>query len=138
VQAARSRRLDIRLHAQRLERVADDQSALAYQLERRALAWVEIEMHIVRPVVVVASRVPLIEIDASEVDDPQQRREIIDHRKVDDLLVAVRDRAGANPRRPRLGASFMKNCSPAAPFGYRRITMARSRMCGSSTGATSA
>jgi hypothetical protein len=36
------------------------------------------------------------------------------------------------------GARFMKKNSPWAPCGYRFITMARSRMCGRSTGATSA
>ena len=37
-----------------------------------------------------------------------------------------------------VGARFMKKNSPAAPCGYRFMTMARSRMCGSSSGATSA
>jgi hypothetical protein len=36
------------------------------------------------------------------------------------------------------GARFMKKNSPPAPWGYRFITIARSRMCGSNTGATSA
>ena len=36
------------------------------------------------------------------------------------------------------GARFMKKNSPAAPWGYRFITIARSAMCGSSRGATSA
>ncbi len=36
------------------------------------------------------------------------------------------------------GARFMKKPSLAAPSGYRRMTMARSRMWGSSTGAMSA
>jgi len=36
------------------------------------------------------------------------------------------------------GARFMKKNSPAAPCGYRFITIARSRMCGSSSGDTSA
>jgi hypothetical protein len=36
------------------------------------------------------------------------------------------------------GARFMKKNSPAAPCGYRFMTMARSRMCGSRSGATSA
>jgi hypothetical protein len=54
------------------------------------------------------------------------------------LARAVRDGAGANPRRARDGARFMKKKAPAAPLGYRFITMARSRMCGSSTGATAA
>jgi hypothetical protein len=36
-----------------------------------------------------------------------------------------------------VGARFMKKNSPAAPCGYRFITIARSAMCGSSSGATS-
>ncbi len=36
------------------------------------------------------------------------------------------------------GARFMKKKGPPAPFGYRFITIARSRRWGSSTGATSA
>ena len=37
-----------------------------------------------------------------------------------------------------LGARFMKKNSPVMPFGYRFITMARSRTWGSRTCATSA
>ena len=37
-----------------------------------------------------------------------------------------------------VGARFMKKNSPWAPCGYRFITIARSLMCGSRTGATSA
>ena len=36
------------------------------------------------------------------------------------------------------GARFMKKNSPCAPCGYRFITIARSRRCGSSDGETSA
>ena len=36
------------------------------------------------------------------------------------------------------GARFMKKKSPPAPCGYRFITIARSRTCGSSSAATSA
>ena len=45
--------------------------------------------------------------------------------------ISIHDGRGA-------GARFMKKKSPAAPCGYRFITIARSRMCGSSTAATSA
>ena len=39
---------------------------------------IEIEVQIVRPIDVVAARIPLIEIDAAEIDDPQQRCEVLD------------------------------------------------------------
>ena len=44
--------------------------------------------------------------------------------------VRIQDGRGA-------GARFMKKNGPSAPCGYRFITIARSAMCGSSTGATS-
>ena len=74
VEPTRACGLHIRLHAERRQRIAHDQPALACLFECRALTWVEIEMQIVRPVYIVAAGVPLIEIDAPEVDQPQQRR----------------------------------------------------------------
>ena len=62
---------------------------------------VEVEVHVVGPVDVVALRVPLVQVDAPEIDHPQQRRHVVDHREVDDVPVAVIDRAGADPVRPR-------------------------------------
>ena len=53
------------------------------------------------------------------------------------LLPHLRDRAMVMKRYPN-GARFMKKNSPAAPCGYRFITIARSRTCGSSRLATSA
>ena len=58
-------------------------------------------MQVVRPIDVVAARVPLVEIDAAEIDHPQQRRAILNHRKVDDVPRAVLDRADLNPVGPR-------------------------------------
>ena len=83
-----------------LERVAHDQRALAHLIERRALAGIEIEVHVVRSIHVVAPRVPLVEIDAAEIDDPHQRRHVVDDRKVDDVARVVVDPAGTDPRRP--------------------------------------
>ena len=50
-------------------------------------------MQVVGAVDVVAARVPLVEIDAAEVDDPEQRREILDDREVDDAPRRVLDRS---------------------------------------------
>ena len=58
-------------------------------------------MQVVGPIDVVTRRVPLVEIDAAEVDDPEQRRQVVDHRKVDDVARVVIDPAGANPVGPR-------------------------------------
>ena len=48
-------------------------AGLAHLVERGARAGIEIEVQVVGPVDVVAARVPLVQVDAAEVDDPQQR-----------------------------------------------------------------
>lgn len=63
-------------------------------------------MQVVGPIHVVAGRIPLIEIDAAEIDDPEQRRQVVDHREVDDVAGVVRDPAGADPVRPRRGGAL--------------------------------
>ena len=47
--------------------------------------WIEIEVDVIGAIDVVAARVPLVKIDAAEIDDPHQRRDILNHRKVDDV-----------------------------------------------------
>ena len=60
---------------------------------------IQIEVEEVRAVRVVAARVPGIEVDAAEIDHPEQGREIVDHREVDDASRAVLDRARPEPVR---------------------------------------
>ena len=59
-------------------------------------------MHVVRPIDVVTRRIPLVQIDAPEIDDPEQRRQVIDDRKVDDVAGVMVDAAGPDPGRARL------------------------------------
>ena len=75
-------------------------------------AGIEIEMKIIRPIDIVAARVPLVEVDAAEVDHPQQRGDILNHREIDDVARVVRDRAGLQPRGRGDGVRFMKKNSP--------------------------
>jgi len=51
---------------------------------------------------IVTPRVPRVQVDASQIDEPQQRCEILDDRKCDDVARAVRDRARLDPWRTRL------------------------------------
>ena len=95
-------------------------------------------MQVVGPIDVVAARIPRVQIDAAEVDDPQQRGEAVNDGEVDDVarscsIEQVRIQSGRG-----LGARFMKKNSPAAPFGYRFITIARSLRCGRSSAEMSA
>ena len=99
--ASGSTSLDERLHAERLEGIPDDQRALAHLLERRALTRVKVEVYEVRPIDVVAFRVPLVQIDAPEIDDPKQRRQVVNNRKVERVARPVLDNARADPVRPR-------------------------------------
>ena len=79
-----------------------DLRGLDNAIEGRAVAGIEIEVHVVRPVDVVAGGVPLIQIDAAEIDHPHQRGEILDHREQDDALRSVIDLADLDPRGARL------------------------------------
>ena len=67
-------------------------------VEARAVAGIEIEVQVVGAIDVVAVGVPLIQVDAPEIDDPEQRRQVVDDREVDDALGTVVDLTGANPR----------------------------------------
>ena len=58
-------------------------------------------MEVIGSIDVVAACVPRVQIDAPEVDHPQQRGTVLDHRKIDDVAVTVIDPADLNPRRPR-------------------------------------
>ena len=87
-------------------------------------------MQIVRPVYIVAAGVPLIEIDAPEVDQPEQRRPVVDHGEVHDFAVAVIDRADADPWRTRRRRLFHEErrarCAVwIAPHDHRAIADVR-------------
>ena len=69
---------------------------LAHRGERR-VAGIEIEVHVVGPIDVVVARVPLVQIDAAEVDAPHQRRDVLHDRKIDDACRAVIDGDGLDP-----------------------------------------
>src|SRR6266849_52953 len=97
----RSGRLCVGRHLQRAENVSHAQRHLSHAIEISSRSRIEVEMQNVGPVPVVTSRVPLIEIDAAEVDEPHQRRQVLYDRKVDDALV-VRNRADVDPLRARL------------------------------------
>src|SRR5260221_7739377 len=74
-------------------------------------------MQIVRSIDVVTARVPLIQIDATEIDYPQQRRQILNDRKVNDVSRAMRDRTYFNPGRPRLRRALHKKEFARGPVG---------------------
>src|SRR5688572_7823039 len=85
VDAFRAGGLRERLHAEAFERGAHEKRSLAHRLERRAWNRVEVEVQVIRTIDVVATRVPLIQVDASQVHEPEQRGEILHHWKVNDV-----------------------------------------------------
>ena len=56
-------------------------------------------MQVVGAIDIVTAGIPGIEIDATKIDEPQQRRQILDDRERDDIARPVRDRAGFDPVR---------------------------------------
>jgi len=81
-------------------------------------------MQIIGSIDIVAPRVPLIQVDAPEVDHPHHRRPILDHRKVDDAARAVFDRAGLDPGRAWHGRALHEEerprCAIRVPLHHHR------------------
>src|SRR5207302_7929293 len=72
VDALGPRRLREVGHAEAVQGLVHPSRGLPDSFEGRAGDRIEVEVEIVGPVHVVASRVPLVQVDASEVDDPAQ------------------------------------------------------------------
>ena len=115
MQALRAGGLDERGHAQGFERVPDDPAALEHLLPFGAGARIEVEVHVVGPIDVIALRIPLVQIDASEVDHPQQRWDVVDDGKIDDRARVVIDAARADPVRTRRRRAFHEEELAAGP-----------------------
>jgi hypothetical protein len=64
-----------------------------HALERR-VPRIELEVKVIRPIDVIEAGVPRDQLDAAEVHDPRERREIVD------------DMAGVNPLRSRQGSAL--------------------------------
>ena len=58
-------------------------------------------MQIIGPIDIIAAGIPRVEIDAAEVHNPQQRRQVLDDGKADHVARAVLDRADLDPVGPR-------------------------------------
>ena len=72
-------------------------------IARQVKPGIEIEVQVVRPAHIVAPRVPLVEVDAPEVHDPHERRQVLHHREIDDVAGSVADRADPDPLGARRG-----------------------------------
>ena len=106
MQAARAGRLHHRRHAEALQAGAHELRGLDHRGVGRLGHRVEVEVQVVGAVDVVAARVPLVQVDAAEVDDPEQRRQILHDRKVDDIAGPVLDRAELDPLRAGRGRAL--------------------------------
>ncbi len=63
-------------------------------------------MHVVGPIRIVTACVPRVQIDRAQIDQPQERGQIVDDRELDDIAGSMRDGADLDPIRPMLGRSF--------------------------------
>ena len=77
-----------------------------------------------------------IEVDAAEVDDPDQRRARRDHDLVGGAAGGERELDGRTNSGHGFGARFWKNGSPSAPLTKRLSTIGRSRTPRSAPSAT--
>ena len=89
VQPGRARGLRIRGEAELVHHLAHDERDLSNVRPLAVGRRVEIDQQVVRPLDVVDPRVPRVQLDAAEVDDPGQRRRVVDHRE--DRRVAARE-----------------------------------------------
>ena len=84
VNAAGAGRLRVAFNFDRGQRVPYHQSGFEDVLERCAGGRIKVKVEIVGTLDVVAARVPGIQIDAPQIDDPQeQRRRVLNHGKID-------------------------------------------------------
>ena len=113
----------------------DHQRGLDDSPEVRARHRIEVEVKVVGTIDVVAARVPLVQVDAAEVDDPEQRRQILHDRKVDDIAGPVLDRAELDPLRTGRGRALHEEELPrravrVAFHHHRAIAQVRQQHAG--------
>src|SRR6202021_3397597 len=83
VNSARSGRLCVTHDVNFGQGVSDNQGRLAHESERSTRCRIEIEMQVVGPFDIIAARVPGIQVNTSQVHDPQKRRRILHTWKAD-------------------------------------------------------
>src|ERR1044071_8575451 len=88
------------------QRITDKDRGFADLFPTRLLDRIKIEVKVIGPIDIVAARVPLVQIDAAEVDYPQERAEIADNGKIDDVSGRMLDGAGLDPFRSGLRSAL--------------------------------
>jgi hypothetical protein len=94
-----------------------DERPLEHRREGRTGHGIKVEVHIVGLMDVIALRVPLIEVNAAKVHDPEQGCNVVDDGKVDDVARLVLDGTCLEPRGMRLGYALHEEALPARPIG---------------------
>ena len=102
----RAGRLRVDRHVQPRERLVQDERALDHLREGDAVARIEVEVEVVGPIDVVAAGIPLVQVDASQVDHPEEGREVLDDREVDHVARRMLDGAGFDPVRAGEGCAL--------------------------------
>ena len=117
VNAARAACLRIASDVPFLQRIAHDQRGFQNMLELGAGRGVEIEVEVIRPVDVVAARVPGIQIDTAEVDDPKEAGKIVNHGKVDHIRGGMGDGTDRKSLGALFGSVFLEEKLTVRPVG---------------------
>src|SRR5258705_5607718 len=99
VDSLRARRFRVGGHTEAFETASHEQRGFPDLRERGSGRRIEIEMQIVGAIVVVAPRVPGVQIDATQVHHPQERRKVLDDGKIDGVSGPVENATGLDPVR---------------------------------------
>jgi hypothetical protein len=70
-------------------------------LEIRADHRIQIEVQEIGPVIVIAAGIPGVQIDTTQIDQPEQAGEVLGQRKLDHVAAPVNDRTDLGPVRTR-------------------------------------
>src|SRR6185312_15055699 len=92
----------------RIKALTQQQGSFNHLLKGGSRHRVEIEMQIVRPIHIITARVPLVKIDATEIDYPKQRSQILNHREVDHVPRRMLNMTEFDPIRTRRGRPLHK------------------------------
>src|SRR5947207_11704866 len=117
VNAARTRRFGQAGDFQSVQPVADQQRDVAYTVEIGTFNRVQVKMQVIGSMDVIATRIPGVEVDAAQIDNPQERGEVAHDGKIDYPRVRMFDRACVDPVGAGDGRAFLKEKWAAGTIG---------------------
>ena len=97
MKTSRAGGLNKRWQFQLVQRVVDYRSGLQHLVPGRSLDRIEIKVKVIGTVDIVTAGIPWVQVYAAQIDHPQERADIPDHWKIDDVAGSMLDAAGLDP-----------------------------------------